>query len=287
MRITQGTFSFLPDLTDEQIAKQVDYALAQGWAVSIEYSDDPHPRNTYWEMWGMPMFDLKDAAGVVAEIRACRKPRTPTSYIKLNAFDSTLGFETMRLSFMVHRPQVRRLATSCAARRVPDVSCATRSSAPEPHGMSRTFDLRALLASPASTRCSTSSTAISSGWSPVKLRIREIASLLVVDKARAELGVAVAKPSLHMCFTGNPGTGKTTVAMRMATILHRLGHVRKGHLVAVTRDDLVGPVHRPHRPKTREVLKRIDGRRAVHRRGLLPVSARRTSATTARKRSRS
>ena len=104
MRITQGTFSFLPDLSDEQIAKQVDYALAQGWAVSIEYSDDPHPRNTYWEMWGMPMFDLKDAAGVVAEIRECRKAH-PDDYIKLNAFDSTLGFETMRLSFMVHRPK--------------------------------------------------------------------------------------------------------------------------------------------------------------------------------------
>jgi ribulose-bisphosphate carboxylase small chain len=104
MRITQGTFSFLPDLTDGQIAKQVDYALAQGWAVSIEYSDDPHPRNTYWEMWGMPMFDLKDAAGVVAEIRECRKAH-PDDYIKLNAFDSTLGFETMRLSFMVHRPK--------------------------------------------------------------------------------------------------------------------------------------------------------------------------------------
>jgi ribulose-bisphosphate carboxylase small chain len=105
MRITQGTFSFLPDLTDEQIAKQVDYALAQGWAVSIEYTDDPHPRNTYWEMWGMPMFDLKDAAGVVAEIRECRKAH-PDDYIKLNAFDSTLGFETMRLSFMVHRPKL-------------------------------------------------------------------------------------------------------------------------------------------------------------------------------------
>jgi len=104
MRITQGTFSFLPDLTDEQIAKQVDYALAQGWAVSIEYTDDPHPRNTYWEMWGMPMFDLKDAAGVVAEIRECRKAH-PDDYIKLNAFDSTRGFETMRLSFMVHRPK--------------------------------------------------------------------------------------------------------------------------------------------------------------------------------------
>lgn len=103
MRITQGTFSFLPDLTDAQIAAQVEYALAQGWAVSIEFTDDPHPRNTYWEMWGMPMFDLRDAAGVVGEIRECRKAH-PEEYIKLNAFDSTRGFETMRMSFMVHRP---------------------------------------------------------------------------------------------------------------------------------------------------------------------------------------
>jgi len=105
MKITQGTFSFLPDLTDEQIAKQVDYALAQNWAVSVEYTDDPHPRNTYWEMWGMPMFDLQDAAGVLQEVRACRAAN-PDCYVKLNGFDSTRGFETMRMSFMVHRPKV-------------------------------------------------------------------------------------------------------------------------------------------------------------------------------------
>jgi len=104
MRITQGTFSFLPDLTDGQIAAQVEYALGQGWAVSIEHTDDPHPRNTYWEMWGMPMFDLKDPAGLMSELRECRKV-FPDSYIKVNAFDSTLGFETMRLSFIVNRPR--------------------------------------------------------------------------------------------------------------------------------------------------------------------------------------
>jgi ribulose-bisphosphate carboxylase small chain len=105
MRITQGTFSFLPELSDEEISLQIDYALSQGWACSVEFTDDPHPRNTYWEMWGLPMFDLHDAAGVLQEVRACRAAR-PQHYIKVNAFDSVRTFETMRLSFIVNRPDV-------------------------------------------------------------------------------------------------------------------------------------------------------------------------------------
>jgi ribulose-bisphosphate carboxylase small chain len=102
-RLTQGQFSFLPDLTDAEIALQIAYGLRKGYAWSVEYTDDPHPRNTYWEMFGNPMFDLKDAAGVMLELKACRKT-FPNHYIRMMAFDSTRNIESIAMSFIVNRP---------------------------------------------------------------------------------------------------------------------------------------------------------------------------------------
>nr|YP_009402682.1 ribulose-1,5-bisphosphate carboxylase/oxygenase small subunit [Compsopogon caeruleus]ARX96037.1 ribulose-1,5-bisphosphate carboxylase/oxygenase small subunit [Compsopogon caeruleus] len=103
VRLTQGAFSFLPDLTDEQINKQITYAISKGWALNVEYTEDPHPRNAFWELWGLPLFDVKDPAAVKFEIDACRKAKT-NCYIKVNAFDNTRGVESCSLSFIISRP---------------------------------------------------------------------------------------------------------------------------------------------------------------------------------------
>ncbi len=103
MHLTQGTFSYLPPLSDEQISAQIEYALKNEWSVSIEFTDDPHPRNTYWEMWGLPMFDLSDPAPAIAELRKCRETY-PNHYIKINAYDRRARRQTTALSFIVNRP---------------------------------------------------------------------------------------------------------------------------------------------------------------------------------------
>lgn len=104
MRLTQGCFSFLPDLDDEQIRTQVQYCTDKGWAVNIEFTDDAHPRNIFWEMWGLPMFDIRDAAAVMLELEACRKVHADT-YIRVSGFDSSHGWESVRISFLVNRPK--------------------------------------------------------------------------------------------------------------------------------------------------------------------------------------
>nr|QCI07415.1 ribulose-1,5-bisphosphate carboxylase/oxygenase small subunit [Leiomenia cribrosa] len=103
MRLTQGTFSFLPDLTDDQISKQIAYAISQNWSINVEFTEDPHPRNNYWELWGLPLFDITDPATVMYEIASCRKQHSDV-YIKVNAFDNTRGVESCVLSFIINRP---------------------------------------------------------------------------------------------------------------------------------------------------------------------------------------
>jgi ribulose-bisphosphate carboxylase small chain len=102
-RITQGAFSLLPDLTDEQIKKQIEYSINKGYSVAIEYTDDPHPRNCYWEMWGLPLFDVPDSATIFYELSECRKAH-PNMYIKINAFNNARGVESAALSFITDRP---------------------------------------------------------------------------------------------------------------------------------------------------------------------------------------
>ena len=103
MRLTQGCFSFLPDLTDQQIEKQVNYAMSKGWAMNVEWTDDPHPRNNYWELWGLPLFDIKDPATVMFELNEARKS-CAAGYIRINAFDASYGTESCVMSFITNRP---------------------------------------------------------------------------------------------------------------------------------------------------------------------------------------
>jgi len=107
MRLTQGQFSFLPDLTDEQIEAQISYALSHGWSIMVEYTDDPHPRNGLWEMWSPPMFDLSEDEVDVAmrDVRACCEAHSDI-YVKVVAYDRSLGRQTSAMSFIVNRPEV-------------------------------------------------------------------------------------------------------------------------------------------------------------------------------------
>ena len=104
MRVTQGNFSYLPDLTEAQIKKQVEYLISKKLAVNIEWTDDPHPRNTYWDLWGLPLFDCKDPGAVMFELAECKR-FNPTGYIKIQGFDPTLGTESCVQSFIAYRPE--------------------------------------------------------------------------------------------------------------------------------------------------------------------------------------
>ena len=306
MRVTQGTFSFLPDFTDEQIAEQIKYCVSNGWAMSVEYTDDPHPRNSYWEMWGLPVFDTKpeDADNILREVRAAREA-FPDQYIKLIAYDPKLGRATTALALIVNRPAVEKpfkldriqgpgrvnsYRLEAGGGRQRECPRLLRREAGRVGGVERLvsfqFGMRPAeivaepeeadeeevdrpIADEADLGQVLSETNVLEvldqldheliALRPVKTRIREIAALLLIDKLRSEVGLASERPSLHMSFTGNPGTGKTTVAMKMAQVLHRLGYIEEARVVAVTRDDLVGQYVGHTAPKTKEVLRRAYG----------------------------
>jgi len=140
MRLTQGAFSFLPDLTDDEIRAQLNYCIDNGWAIAIEHTDDPHPRNVFWDMWGAPMYDLRDPAGPMGDLAECRA-ENPESYIRINAFNSTHGVESVALSFIVNRPtnepgfRLDRTETAGRTQRYSLVSYAVdRSAAGERYG---------------------------------------------------------------------------------------------------------------------------------------------------------
>ena len=308
MRITQGTFSFLPDLTDEQIEAQLRYALRNGWAIMVEHTDDPHPRNALWEMWGQPHVRPRRGRG---RRRACARSRAareacPHDYVKVVAYDRSLGRQTTALSFIVGRPADepgfrlerqekadRRSATRCTRTRP------TRRRAPlRGNGRSTATARRrrpgARRAPDAPSRRDDAIEAVLAGsthelvaLAPVKRRIREIAALLVIDRLRARGGPRDRAPVAahvlhrqprHRQDDGRAADGGDPPPAR----LHRAAEGRLGHARRPRR-----PVRRPHRAEDQARCSSAPAAACCSSTRPTTCTAPRTSATTARRRSRS
>ena len=325
MRVTQGTFSFLPDFTDEQIEAQIKYCVSTRLGDVRSSTPTIRIRATPTGRCGdCPRFDTKpeDADNILREVRAAREA-FPEQYIKLIAYDPKL--RPADDGARVHRqpadgreavqarpdpgpgprqqlpPRRRWRATArthvpptTASRRVGGVergvsfavrhaSGRTIAAEPEEYDVDEEEADRPI-ADEADLGAALSETNVLEvldqldheliALAPVKTRIREIAALLLIDKLRAEVGLASERPSLHMSFTGNPGTGKTTVAMKMAQVLHRLGYIEEPRVVAVHPRRPRRPVRRPHRAEDEGGAPPRLRRRALHRRGVLPLQAR-------------
>jgi hypothetical protein len=231
-------------------------------------------------MWGLPMFDLRDAAGVLIELTECRKAYGDR-YIRLSRHSiPAMAGNRCGISFIVNRPKEEpgfRLERQEVDGR--NIRYTTKSYAVDRPGPALRWVVSTLTvvdsagdASPTTQvdlRREFDEVGIGEvldqldreliGLKPVKTRIREIASLLLIERIRKRMDLASGNPTLHMSFTGNPGTGKTTVALRIASILHKLAIVRRGQVVSVTRDELVGQYIGHTAPKTKEILKKAMG----------------------------
>ena len=290
-RLTQGQFSFLPDLTDEQIGRQLEYALGSNWSIGIEYTDDPHPRNTYWEMFGIPMFDLRDAAGVLMEINDCRKTY-PNHYIRRQRLRRHARRRVADHELHGQPPGATSRASAWRAKRsgTPGSLHASRPTPPTAPRASATCAectmQHATAAAPSIDlqRDSFAHANVQRGARPARRRadrpgasqaaVREIAAFLAVttrsQAARARRRAAepaheLHRQSGHRQDHGGAAHGRDPASARLCA-QRPCGqrHARRPGR----------PVHRPHRAQDQGSAEEGDGRRAVHRRGVLPLPAR-------------